>query len=72
MAGEVNDARRPPYGTMGAMVFVVGLCSAGAVLLLLAIPLGWAILATLGLAAAALRMVLDIRRNRAMEQVNSI
>jgi hypothetical protein len=66
MAGAVIDTRRGSHGTTGAVVFIVLLCSAGAIFLLLAIPLVWAIIATLGLAAAAVRMVLNVRGNRAM------
>jgi hypothetical protein len=62
----VTEARQS-HGTIGAVVFVVGLCCAGAVFLLLSIPLIWAILTTLGLAEGAVRMVRDIRGNRGCE-----
>jgi hypothetical protein len=68
MAGEplTDDARQRQHGTAGAVAFVVGLCSAGAVLIVLSAPIVWGILATVGLAVAAVRMVRDIRGNRAM------
>lgn len=62
----MNDERRGQHGTTGAVVFVVALSGAGAILLLLSIPLGWAIVATLGIAAGGRRMVRDIRGGRAM------
>lgn len=62
----MTDARRRQPSTTGAVVFVIGFSAAGAVFLFLSIPLLWAVLATLGLAAVAARLVLDIRGNRAM------
>jgi hypothetical protein len=47
-------------------VFVVGLSLAGAVLLLLTIPLTLALLAIVGIALITVRMVKDIYGNRAM------
>lgn len=60
------DERRGSHGTTGAVVFVVGLSFAGAVLLVLSIPLGLAIPAVVVLTAMTVRMVRDIRGNRAM------
>lgn len=62
----MNDEHRRRQGTTGAVVFVVGLSCAGAVFLFLSVGPIWAILATLVLAAGAVRMVRDIRGNRAM------
>jgi hypothetical protein len=50
-----------PGGTTSTCVFIVGLCVAAAVLLLLSVPLFWAVIATVGLAAAAFKMVNDVR-----------
>ncbi len=50
-----------PGGTTSTCVFIVGLCVAAAVLLLLSVPLFWAVIATVGLAAAAFKMVKDVR-----------
>jgi hypothetical protein len=41
--------------------FIAALCVAAAVLLMLAIPVLWAVLPTAGLAAAAVYMVRDVR-----------
>ena len=50
-----------PRGTMPTCVFIVALCVAAAVLLLLSVPLFWAVMATVGLAAAAFKMVKEVR-----------
>jgi hypothetical protein len=62
----VTAASRRDHGTTGTIVFVVGLRGAGAILLWLSIPMLWAVLATLALLVAAVRMVHDIRGGRAM------
>jgi hypothetical protein len=50
-----------PGGTTSTCAFVVGLCVAAAVLLRLSVPLFWAVMAAVGLAAAAFKMVKDVR-----------
>jgi len=50
-----------PRGTTPTCVFIVALCVAAAVLLLLSVPLFWAVIATVGLAAAVFKMVKDVR-----------
>lgn len=62
----MTDERRHSRGTTDAVVFVVGLSLAGAVLLLLTIPLTLALLAIVGIALITVRMVKDIYGNRAM------
>jgi hypothetical protein len=49
-----------PRGTTPTCVFIVALCVA-AVLLLLSVPLFWAVMATVGLVAAAFKMVKEVR-----------
>ena len=66
MARPVTGDRRRSHRTADAVVFVVGLSFAGAALLLLSIPLVWAIIAIVGIAAMTVRMVRDIHGNRAM------
>jgi hypothetical protein len=50
-----------PRGTTPTCVFIVALCLKAAALLILAIPAFWAVTATAGLAAAAFKMVKDVR-----------
>jgi hypothetical protein len=50
-----------PRGTTPTCVFMIALCVAAAVLLLLSVPLFWAVTATVGLAPAAFKMVKDVR-----------
>lgn len=53
------------HGVRATVVFVVTFSAAGEVLLLLSLPLGWAIPAMVGIAAIAVKMVRDVRGNRA-------
>ncbi|MCC7416793.1 MAG: hypothetical protein IT176_06585 [Acidobacteria bacterium] len=67
MAGiPTADAVRHEHGTLPAVLFVVCLCAAAAVLLFLSVPLPWAILAAIVLAAVAARLIRDIHGNRAL------
>lgn len=61
----IEPVRRQP-STLAATIFVVAFCCAAAVLLFFTIPVAGAVLAAIGLAIGAVRMVRDIRGNRAM------
>ncbi len=60
-----EPVRRQPT-TLAAAIFVIAFACAAAVLLFLSVPVIWAVLATIGLAAADVRLVRDIHGNRAM------
>lgn len=50
-----------PRGKTPTCVFIVALCLAAVALLILTISAFWAVMATVGLVAAAFKMVKDVR-----------